>query len=495
MIAFDKRLYAALHTGPERPMLEYKGRSYTMGEIAAYADRAAAALAAAGVGRDQAIGIVLRNRPLHAFAVLGMVADGRAFTSIYAMQSPEMIAEEVAASGFAAVIADAEDWSEPLRAAVASAGAAGIVLTLGAAEEIAALPGSERRGQGEFRTITGEAGLEILSSGTTGKPKRILFPYRMLVRAIDSVMIQFSVAPTPHIETLPFTGIGGMTCLVANPILGRYTVLLEKFNVPEFVEAARRLRPTIASGPPTVVRMLLDAEVDPADLSSIRYWFGGGAAFSPDLMDEFKRVFGVQAIWAYGATEFCGTLISWTPALHETHGAAKAGSVGKVLAGLQARIVDVTTGAVLPPGHEGYLEALIPDIGPEWIRTTDLMMIDEDGFAFHRGRGDGAILRGGFKVLPEKIVAALLTHPAVLDAAVIGVDDRRLGQVPVAAVQPRADRPPPTEAELMAHVRPKLVSHHRPTRILIIDPLPRTTSLKVQIKALRETVEAALAKA
>src|SRR3546814_6392536 len=99
----------------------------------------------------------------------------------------------------------------------------------------------------------------------------------------------------------------------------------------------------------------------------------------------------------------------------------------------------------LPSGAVGYLEAKVPAVGTHWIRTTDLAMIDEDGFIFHKGRGDGAILRGGFKVLPETIVQALTKHPAVFDASVIGQPDARLGQVPVAAVQLRSDAPKVSE--------------------------------------------------
>jgi hypothetical protein len=280
-----------------------------------------------------------------------------------------------------------------------------------------------------------------------------------------------------------------MCGLIADPLIGRYTALLEKFNVDDFVDAVRRLQPTLLSGPPTIPRMLIDAKVPREDLASVRYWYGGGAPFTPELRDEFEAAFGIKAIWAYGATEFCGTLISWTPYLDAKFGKIKKGAVGKVLPGIEIRIVDMVTGAPLPPGQEGFLEALIPAVRDGWIHTTDIMTIDEDGFAWHRGRGDGAIMRGGFKVLPEKILFALQEHPAVLDVGVIGLPDHRLGQVPVAAVELRRDQPRPSEDELREHAKRLLPSHHMPVRIVIVDELPRTTTLKVNLAGVRALFE------
>jgi acyl-CoA synthetase (AMP-forming)/AMP-acid ligase II len=106
-------------------------------------------------------------------------------------------------------------------------------------------------------------------------------------------------------------------------------------------------------------------------------------------------------------------------------------------------------------------------------------MIDEDGFLFHRGRADGAIMRGGFKLLPETIERALLLHPAVSAAAVIGVADLRLGQVPVAAVEFKPGTMPPSEADLEAHLRQHVPATHIPVRWRFVDELPRTPSFKV----------------
>ena len=119
------------------------------------------------------------------------------------------------------------------------------------------------------------------------------------------------------------------------------------------------------------------------------------------------------------------------------------------------------TGAELPTGSQGILEAKIPLLGPEWVRTTDIASIDADDFITLHGRADGAINRGGFKILPETVRAVLVSHPAVRDACVVGVSDDRLGEVPFAAVE-SVPGTAPTEAELTDLVRESLPKHNVP---------------------------------
>ena len=171
--------------------------------------------------------------------------------------------------------------------------------------------------------------------------------------------------------------------------------------------------------------------------------------------------------------------------LHAQWGEKKFGSVGRPIAGARLRVVDPVSGAVLEPGHQGLLEVIAPRIGPDWIRTSDLAVIDADGFLFHRGRADGAIVRGGFKLLPDVIERALTLHPAIAAAAVVGVPDARLGHVPAAVVELRARAARPTPAELEQHLRGHVYATHIPVAWRLVDTLPRTGSLKVDYAAVR----------
>ena len=213
---------------------------------------------------------------------------------------------------------------------------------------------------------------------------------------------------SPDIVVWPISGIGGTCCLIADFAIERLIVLLEKFDLLEWVDAIGRHRSRSVNVPPAVPRMMLDAAIPRADVASLEYVYGGSAPMPPELQEEFERVYGIKVIWAYGATEFCGTLVTWTPELHDRYSRSKRGAMGRPFSGVQLRVVDVDDGAELPRGEVGYLEALVPEVDPDWIRTTDLALIDEDDFVFHKGRGDGVILRGGFKVIPEAIDSALL---------------------------------------------------------------------------------------
>jgi len=496
-MTFRQGLYDTIHREPERPIVEYKGRQFSKGEYAALADRTVALLDAAQIDQRLSIGVIVRNRVLHAAAMVGLIAHDRWLTAIYAMQSAEAIADEIRESRFAAVIADAEDWTGPMLEACRAVGAIGIMLdhrqlATGGEVSIDLVPEVAERGAGPFREVAGEPGLEVLSSGTTGKPKRVLFPTRMLVRAVESVMAGNKGEVEPDVLSWPYGGIGGMCALIAAAMLDRYTCILEKFNVPEWVEGIRRLKPSYISGVPAMARMILDAKVPKADIASLRYFYGGSAPMTPALQTEFEEAYGITVIWAYGATEFCGTVISWSPELHEAFGKSKLGAMGRALPGISLRITDVASGAELGTGETGYLEVRSATLGDEWIRTTDLAEIDADGFVFHKGRGDGAILRGGFKVLPEVVVEALRSHPAVLDAAVVGLPDERLGAVPMAAVELKAGVPAPAEEALRDHVRRELSQPQVPARVLVLGALPRTPSMKVDLTSVARIIAAAI---
>ena len=128
---------------------------------------------------------------------------------------------------------------------------------------------------------------------------------------------------------------------------------------------------------------------------------------------------------------------------------------------------------------------IAPRVGPGWIRTSDLALIDADGFLFHRGRADGAIVRGGFKIVPESVEAALRLHPAVSEAVVVGLPDRRLGAIPAAAIRLAPGVPEPSFAELEAHLRGHVLAPHVPAKWLFCEDLPRTPSLKTDRPAIR----------
>jgi acyl-CoA synthetase (AMP-forming)/AMP-acid ligase II len=149
--------------------------------------------------------------------------------------------------------------------------------------------------------------------------------------------------------------------------------------------------------------------------------------------------------------------------------------------------VDPEDGRVLGVDAEGLLEVKAAQLGAGggWIRTTDLARIDADGFLWILGRADQVIIRGGFKVRPEDVRAALEQHPRVRGAAVVGRPDARLGAVPVAAVELRDGTPEVTPQDLIAHASVNLSRYELPVEIRIVEALPRTASAKVDLAAVR----------
>jgi long-chain acyl-CoA synthetase len=484
---FSQRIHEVLTGSGSQPAICFKGRWHSWQELHADWQAIESLIEAAGVRRNAALAYVSRTRVQHASVILGALAEGRTLSTIYSLQSPTLIAKDIAALEAAVVIADREDWTAEAVAAAKSAGSAGIAIgnpPVGEGPRVSAVPGLERAGPGPHREAGETHEMEVLSSGTTGSPKRIRLPVAALMRGVTSLTLGGEMKREAGVLANAFGNIGGLISLVAAAYQGSQTILLEKFAVQEYVDAIRTHKIRTMGGSSAIYRHILQAKVPREALASIEYAFGGSDAMDPETKQRFEETYGFPVLWGYGATEFAGTVATWTPSLRREFGDAKPGSIGRALVGASVRVVNSETGEELPRGQMGYLEARVDLLGPHWIRTTDLATMDDDGFLFLHGRGDKAINRGGFKIVPERVAAVLRLHPAVLDAAVIGLPDPLLGEVPVAAIERRPDAVAPTAGELEKLVRDHLPSHHVPKRFVIVDELPRTPSMKVQLRAL-----------
>ena len=476
------RLHDFVTSPPDRDFVESGGRWWRASDVAAVARGIESLLEGAGVPRDTAVGVVVRNHVEQAAALIGLIAAGRPVTMIQSQQASSLIAGHVRSLELAVVIAEESDWGEDLQSCLEE-GRLGIVLPplLGAprlAAPVSALMPQPRR---HDQTV-----VEVLTSGTTGPPKHIALGLAALIRGVAMLTLGGKIEGERQVDILfaPLTSIGGILALMAYPVIGAGFCLLERFDVDRWVEAIQRHRPKSIGSTPVIIRSVLQKGVPREALSSLEIVYGGAGPLEPEARQQFAEYYNVDLCWGYGATEFAGMLATWTPQLKKEIGGDKPGSVGRPLPGISVRITDIENGKELATGQEGRLEAIVPGVSDDWLRTNDLAKTDDDGILYILGRIDGAINRGGFKVLPEAVADALRRHPSVKDAGVIGMPEPRLGEVPVAAVELARAGDPVTGEELRAFTRLHLSSPSVPAQVLIVDALPRNGMMKVDLAAL-----------
>jgi acyl-CoA synthetase (AMP-forming)/AMP-acid ligase II len=491
-MGIETKIQAALRGNPAGNAIAFGDDWVSWSEVSSIAGAIDQALDPLHLEPGARIGLVARNRPPHVAAFAGVLARARNAVMIYSAQSPEAIAADILRLRLPAIIADAQDWTPATRTAAKAAGSLGIALTGHKDRPVEAVqdPGDDGRSSGQPGDP--DIAMELLSSGTTGAPKRVKLLRRTFELAVEDAAMVYAAAggskAAPGIVFQPLGNIAGVTFLIPFLTDAQPIVLLEQFSVPAWLEAVSRHRPARTSLPPAALRMILDQGIPKADLASLTAIGVGAVPLDPRLQEQFEAAYDIPLLPAYGATEFCGVVANWTLPMHQAFGAAKRGSAGRARPGVLFRITG-EDGNVLPAGEHGILEALVPRVGPEWITTTDIASLDADGFLFLHGRADGAINRGGFKILPETIARRLRAHPAVADAAVIGIPDLRLAAVPVAVVESRPGCTP-SEAELLIFCRQELLSYQIPTQIRIVPVLPRNASMKINLPAIREMLEA-----
>jgi acyl-CoA synthetase (AMP-forming)/AMP-acid ligase II len=487
---------------PDAQELEFEGAWQTWRDLSAASQAVVSLLEEVGLPAGTRIGVLLRNRGAMVPLLLALFAGDRCLASINANAPDEKLAEDIRRAAVPALVALEQDWARPgVREAAKAIGALGICLTGDAGQPVRLVAGLDVEPSLWTNPRAQGTAIEMLSSGTTGTPKRIplstgKFEHALLGAASfekgRGESSEYQLRSGVQIVTAPLAHIAGITGVMNNLLAGRKICLIEKFTVEAFRDAVVRHRPKVAGAPPSALRMLLDANLPKEDLASLIAYRTGTAPLDPDLADAFYERYGIPVLQNYGATEFAGGVAGWTLEDFKAFRSAKRGSVGRVNKGIQARIVDPEGGTEMALGETGLLELRGGNTATtvEWTRTNDLAILDADRFLWIKGRHDGAIIRGGFKILPDDVVKAIELHPAVREAAVTGLPDSRLGEVPVAAYLLKSGAVAPTNEDLKAFLKEKLMPYQVPVRLLCLDEFPRTPSMKVSQPALRELFEA-----
>jgi fatty-acyl-CoA synthase len=331
----------------------------------------------------------------------------------------------------------------------------------------------------------------LYTSGTTGRPKGVRIPHRMVAWNGYNTVIgwQLREDDVSPIFT-PLYHAGGLGAFLL-PILtiGGTIVLHRAFDADEVWRVIEQERCTVVLGVPTIYRLMMDAPAfHTADLRYVRWFISGGAPLPEYIIEAYQRR-GVAFKQGYGLTEVGVNCFAMT--VEES--IRKKGSIGKPLMFTDARLLDAE-GQMAATGEVGELLLRGPHVcqgywnNPDataealdadgWFHTGDLARRDEEGFFYIAGRRKDMFISGGVNIYPAEIEAALLLHPRVQDAAVIGVPHATWGESGVAFVVARPGEPPSVE-ELTAHLEARLSRYKLPREFRFIDALPRTPYGKV----------------
>jgi long-chain acyl-CoA synthetase len=343
--------------------------------------------------------------------------------------------------------------------------------------------------------------VQIYTSGTTGRPKGVQLPNR----SFFALPQRLHAAGEPWIGWtdrsvslvfVPLFHIGGLWWLVRGLALGSANVVLPSFNPAAILRAIPEYGVTKTCMVPAMAHVLLrEPGCRTTDFSSLETIVYGGSPMDPDLLQQAMAVFGCDFCQIYGMTETGNMAVCFHPGEHRQAAGPRLRAAGRPLPGVELRIVDadgddVATGdrgEILissPAAMVGYWRAPVQR-GGDWIATGDVGYRDEHGFVYICDRVKDMIISAGENIYPAEIEQVLRQHPAVADAAVIGIPDRLRGEAPKAIIVP-VPGAAVSGSELVRHARAHLAEFKVPTAIHFVQDIPRNASGKVLKTVLRE---------
>jgi acyl-CoA synthetase (AMP-forming)/AMP-acid ligase II len=346
----------------------------------------------------------------------------------------------------------------------------------------------------------------LYTSGTTGHPKGVQCTHGQTLRAYaDWADVVGLRAGDRYLLVNPmFHAFGYKAGIVAALLTGATLVPVPVFDVDRVLDLIPAERITMIPGPPTLYQsMLHHSRLASADLSSLRLAVTGAAVIPVDLVRRMRDDLGFDTvITGYGLTEACGIA---TMCRHDDDLDTIASTSGRAIPGVEVRVVD-DTGAEVPRGEpgevvvrgynvmQGYVDepaetaAAVDADG--WLHTGDIGVMDHRGYLRVTDRKKDMFIVGGFNAYPAEIEQLLLHHPGITQAAVVGIPDERLGEVPVAFVVPASAGPRLVPDEVVAWARQAMANYKVPRRVVVVDGLPLNASGKILKYELREKAAA-----
>ncbi len=444
---------------PEKPVLFQGEESLTSIELEGRAGAVAKKLVERGIGPGDRVAVRLEEPMAVAVAVLGALKTGATVAPL----NPRLTAQEETA----------------------------ITADLTPALTISELPAGEA--EFESRAVGGEAAAFVLyTSGSTGRPKGVMLSHAAVDAALGhwrGPVMALSDEDVVLLGLPPAHSFGLFGSILAPLSAGAAVVFLARFTPEAALRLIARHRVTVYPGVATMFQRILDCpDLTEADLPSLRVAVSGAAPCAWELAERWRTATGARIVRGYGMTELFRP-ISFSAADDSDAPEAIGRAVGEVRLGLvdedEARLPAGETGELWiksPARLSGYLnrpEETAEVLQGEWFKTGDLASISAEGFVTIVGRKKEIILRGGYTVAAGEVETVLASHPAIAEAAVVGVPDADLGEEIVAFVACRPEAGAVEPAEIVAYCRERLASYKYPRRVRILDELPKGPTGKI----------------
>jgi long-chain acyl-CoA synthetase len=468
------------------------GSDVSRDELAASAEQLGTRLAESGLTTGQVVAAMLPNDATTIAALFGTWRAGGVYTPLNPRAADAELVTQLETLHPVAVI------TTPALAQRFSS----LDLPVITGEALTWAPATSSERPGDARSYDDcyddDVALLQFTSGTTGPPKPVPLRHSTVLDLIDRLLAKLRGTkpptdkpkrpPMPNLVPLSLSLWAGIYQVLFAFRAGSGVVLMERFSPSDFAALVKRhqLRSTVL--PPAALTMVLHDD-SVSDLSPLKIVRSITAPLSPVQAARFRDRFGVLVLNSYGQTELGGEVVGWSAADAREWGETKLGSVGRPLPGIDVTIADdevmvrtpTTAARKIDPA---FLDRLTDD---GWFHTGDLGWFDDDGFLWLDGRVSDMINRGGLKVFPGTVEDVLVAAEGVREAAVVGVPDERLGEVPWAFVVRGDDSV--DEDGLVSWCRERLTPYRVPVRIVFIEQLPRNDVGKVVKRELAALAE------
>ena len=486
MTNFSEQVLAAAADAADRPAVKLDDAVLTYQLLDAAVARAAGLLRAKGVGPGDRVGLQLPNVPYFPIVYHGALRLG----AVVVPMNPLLKAREVAfhlSDAGAQILVAWHDFADAVRPGSEEAGAELILVAPGEFDEL--LGSSDAVAEVNERADD-DAAVIIYTSGTTGTPKGATLTHANLASGAATARELVDAGPDfVGLATLPLFHVFGMNSVMNVTLVARgLLTLLPRFDARRALELIERDRATSFAGVPTMYTALLHhPDREEFDLSTLDLCVSGGSALPVEVLRGFDEAFGAKVLEGYGLSETTG-MGSFNVRDRER----KPGSIGVPVGGTEIRLVDdedhdvepgepgelVMRGPFVMSGYWGRDDATEEVMRGGWFHTGDIATVDEDGFYFIVDRKKDLIIRGGYNVYPREIEEQLYEHPAVREAAVVGVPHDELGEEVGAAVA-LADGADADPDELRAFVKERVAAYKYPRVVWIVDELPKGPTGKI----------------